>query len=786
MQLTVKDIVSATGAELKGSAATDFPVTHLVIDSRSPLDSDGAMFCAITTAAASGYKYIPRMYDKGVRCFLTDRFDDELAEMMTDATFLKVDNIEAAIIRIAEEWRKHLNDTTFIGITGSVGKTVVKEMLYRALSGILAAGRSPRSWNSHIGVPLSITELTPADKVAIIEVGIDSDGEMSAMQPLVRPKIGIFTPVTAEHDDGFKSRHDKIYQKALLFSESEYVIYDAAIPGVAEILAVVCPKAKLIAIESDFNNRAVDEVLKILGVEPRPHCGDAVDDKITVHQGVNDCIILYDGFTPDYRSLAGALDFFCRRKTSNRSDTVVITDLFHAPDENLDTLYARCARLLKLAGIERVVGIGTEISDHRHFFVGAHNRFYTSAEAFLSSFDAEDYSGETILLFGEPREFMNQVRTLLEAPRHDTTLQVNLAALAANFNYYRSLTRPGTGMIAMVKASAYGFGAVEVAKTMQDRGAAYLAVAVVDEGVELRRNGITMPIVVLNPVTGNYKALFDYNLEPSVFSLKELEDLERAAGRAGIDRLKIHVKLDTGMHRVGFTEAEIPGLAVHIKNREAGKPEIEVVSVFSHLATADCLDMDDYTRGQLDTFARMSQELMDALGKKVLRHLLNTAGIMRFPEYDYDMVRLGIGLYGVSPLPGKTPLQTVASLMTTVVSLKQWPAGTTIGYGCRGVLTRPSVIATVPIGYADGLNRHFSRGNASFMIRGVECPTVGNICMDQCMVDVTDVPGVAVGDEVEVFGQHIPVERLAETLDTIPYEIFTSVAPRVKRIYYRR
>ena len=407
--------------------------------------------------------------------------------------------------------------------------------------------------------------------------------------------------------------------------------------------------------------------------------------------------------------------------------------------------------------------------------------FLYDPSEFLSKYDIDRFNSELILIKGAPDSGFSCIKDVLESPRHDTIMEINLDAAAHNFNYYRSLLAPGTGLIAMVKASAYGVGSLELAKTLQSCRAAYLAVAVADEGVELRRAGITMPILVLNPITNNYSALFDRRLEPTVFSLKEYFTLKNEARRRGITNYPIHIKLDTGMHRLGFIQSELPELCRYLSDPSV----LRVESVFSHLATADCIDMDDYTEMQLNNYASMTDLMLSLMPYPFKRHILNTAGISRYPQYHYDMVRLGIGLYGVDPLGENPALETVARLSTTVIAKRSWPAGTTIGYGRRGLLKRDSVVATIPIGYADGIDRHFGCGAASFAVRGTMCPTIGSICMDLCMIDVTDVPGVQVGDVVEIFGPAAPIHRLSDVQGTIPYEILTSVSPRVRRIYFR-
>lgn len=782
MNLIVKDIQLVTDARAAGADAPDACVTDLIIDSRSPLTVATGMFCAIS-GASDGHRYIADMYRRGVRIFLVSELPAAYEAAMPAATFLVVESVEAAMLRIAAYWRGQMSGTTFIGVTGSVGKTVVKELLYRAMAARCKAARSPRSWNSRIGVPLSVCGFDRGLDRAIVEVGIDHSGSMEGLASAVRPEIGILTPVTAEHDEGFASRAAKIAEKVRLFDGCRRLYYASGDPTVDEIVAGLEGRVELVAVaaDEDFDRKVVAAVCRDLGIEvAEADLAEYPVNRIDVHEGVNDCVVFYDGFTADEVSLRSSLDFMNRRATSTRSNTVILADLLRFNTDS-EKYYATVAADLIAAGVDRVIGIGPDIATNARAFGAFRFETAPSTDAFLSDFGPDDFSSETILLFGSDSRELDRIKAMLEAPRHDTTLEVNLDSVVHNFNYYRSLLKPSTGIVGMVKAEAYGMGAVEIAKTLQAQGAVYLAVAVIDEGVELRRGGITMPIMVLNPITGNYKALFDYDLEPSVFTLRELKTLREAAARWNVGRFKVHIKLDTGMHRVGFTPDEVDGLVSEL----VALDDVEVASVFSHLATADCLDLDSYTEMQLRLYDDMSARITGALPYKVLRHVLNTAGIMRYTGHQYDMVRLGIGLYGVSPLDDDAPLRPVATLRSTIISLRSWPAGTTVGYGCRGVLKRDSVVATVPIGYADGVNRHLGRGNASFVVAGMQCPTVGNICMDQCMIDVTDVPAPAIGDAVEIFGLQKPVQEHAATLDTIPYEIIASVAPRVKRIYFR-
>ncbi|MDE7151647.1 MAG: alanine racemase [Candidatus Amulumruptor sp.] len=488
--------------------------------------------------------------------------------------------------------------------------------------------------------------------------------------------------------------------------------------------------------------------------------------------------------------MPSALDFLNRRRTSARAVTVILSDLVRdARELSPSALYAEAADLLRRFNIDRVVGVGKEIAANAAAFAswGGNAAFYPTVDAFIADAAPDSFQSQLILVKGAPTFHFDHIADHLEARQHETVLEVNLDAVADNFNWFRSKLKPSTGIVCMIKASGYGAGAVEIAKTLQTRGAAYVAVAVVDEGVQLRNAGITMPIMVMNPKVANYRTMFAHRLEPEVYSFDLLADILDSARRCGEHDFPIHIKLDTGMHRLGFRIEDLDRLAaVLLAPENVGL--LRPASVFSHLSVADCPDEDAYTRMQFDYFEEASGRLRSLLPDyDIKRHILNSTGIVRFPEHQYDMVRLGIGLYGVATTDdgSEDGLRPVSALYTSVIAVHDWEPGTTVGYGRYGRLTRPSRIATIPVGYADGIDRHLGRGAMSVWIAGHRCPTVGNICMDACMVDVTDLPSCRPGDRVEIFGPHVPASELADILGTIPYEILTSVSERVKRIYYR-
>lgn len=766
------------------SINSDRDIKNILTDSRSSADTADALFFAIRTDVNDGHRYLADLYRRGVRSFVVDHIPD-IMRHAADADFIVVDDVSRALKQIARRVREEFR-IPVVGITGSRGKTVVKELLFHALTKAdVKVARSPRSWNSQLGVPLSIWQLEPDTDIAVFEAGIDRVGQMAGLAEIIRPNIGIMTEITDEHDNGFTSREEKIVEKAALFSSCDTIICPAADTVACDIIKSLYPGKTVICVGSgdNLNRSLAAEALKVLGYDPTlANDIDEVSTRLDVYDGVNDCLMIYDEFSNDLDSVGRALDFMMRRTTTSRRNTLITGNLLHRPDADTQKLYRQFADMLKSRGIDRLIAIGEEIGRHTDAFDPMMaTEFVSDTERFISDYDISRFDSELILIKGG-KDFA-AIKDLLEKPRHQTIFEVNLDSVVHNYNAFKSLVRPSTGIIAMVKASAYGTGSLEIAKTLQSQGASYLAVAVVEEGVALRRAGITMPIMVLNPMTTNYQALFNYRLEPAVFSLRELDILLEHARLHDMHGYPIHIKLDTGMHRVGFIPTEIEALAKVLNETD----RVATSSVFSHLATADCLDENAYTQSQFDSFEAMTGRLKSLLKNDFRRHILNTAGIMRFPVYQYDFVRLGIGLYGISPLPPEEThidLRPVASLSSTIISLKTWDADTTIGYSRRGQVKSPSVIATIPIGYADGIDRHFGCGRSSFIVNGKPCPTIGNICMDLCMIDVTGADA-KIGDRVEIFGKEAPVENLATARGTIPYEILTSVSPRVHRIYYR-
>lgn len=820
----------------RGADSDSIVISSLLTDSRSLLSPKGTLFFAIPTATNTGVRYIPELYDRGVRHFvipesLSDQENHALTERCPDAIFIRVDNPVAALQKIAT--RQGNSGGEVVAITGSHGKTTLKEWIFQLLEPIREIARSPRSYNSQIGVPLSMWGLTDATNLTLIEAGFSQPGEMERIASCIRPDTFIITEITDSGDSGFSNYEEKVREMTAPVSAEgvRRVIYCADHSEIRKEILRKCsgktiidwslhnPDAALYI--SDISVKTLQEknrteikyswlqgepqklsiplsepadlhnafyALTFLLAEGLPNdiiqrrfSGlHPIETRLSVSDSYRGVNVVYDSYTSDFTSLVPAVDFIKRRQVPGQRAIVILSDLRHEAGDGTPD-YPRIAELMKARDIDLFVGVGPKLSEHSSLFRPS-DLFFPDTQSLLKELRTNPTTDAVVLLKGAPEFDFSEVAEVLEDRTHETVLEVNLDSIIKNYNYFKSHLPTSTGMIAMVKASGYGAGSYEIAKTLQDAGAAYLAVAVLDEGIALRRRGITMPIMVMNPRVADYREMFVNNLEPEIYALQMLRDVIAHAERYGVTEYPIHIKLDTGMHRMGFVEEELPEV-LDILNTQKN---VRISSVFSHLATADCPDLDDYTQLQLKTFDRASSFLQDNYSERFKRHVLNSAGILRFPEYHYDMARLGIGLYGVNTLPAdmEEPLAVVSSLRTVIINLRDWPAGTSIGYARKGMLTRNSRIATIPIGYADGMSRHFGNGRIHVLVNGKEAPTIGNICMDACMIDVTGID-CRVGDSVEIFGEATPISRLADALDTIPYEVLTSVSPRVKRIYFR-
>ena len=838
MTYTIEKVATLIGARRYGSREAQ--IRWLLTDSRSLCFPEETLFFALKTKRNDGHRYIDDLYRRGVRNFVVEVVPAQADERYPQTNFLKVVDTLAALQRLAERHRDEF-DIPIVGITGSNGKTMVKEWLYQLLLPSRHVVRSPKSYNSQIGVPLSVWLLNEESRVGLFEAGISEPGEMLALHDMIQPTIGVFTCLGSAHQENFRSLDEKCTEKLELFHDAEAVVYCSDDPVVSRCMrrsgyegerltwsrenkeatlyvkgatnAHLSTKVEYIykGVEGSYEIPFIDEAsidnsitcavtALQLGVtieeltERMPQL-EPVAMRLEVKEGQHGCTLINDSYNSDINSLAIALDFMNRRpEHQGRSRTLVLSDIDQS-GEDPHSLYDKVMRLAESRGINKFIGIGKEIKEYVKSVApssSCEQHAFITVGDFLSSALFRNLHNEVILLKGGRRFGFEQITELLEQKVHETILEVNLNALVDNLNYFRSFLKPETKMVCMIKADGYGAGAVEIAKTLQDHHVDYLAVAVADEGVTLRKAGITSSIMVMNPEMTAFKTMFDYDLEPEVYSFRLLDALIKAARKEGITGWPVHIKLDTGMHRLGFNigtkegeKDEIDELIERLTHQQAVIPR----SVFSHFVGSDSDDFDRFSARQFELFEKGSSRIQQAFSHQILRHMDNSAGIEHFPERQMEMCRLGIGLYGVDPYVAPqtnhlSPLKCVSTLKTTILQLRHVPKEDTVGYSRKGVLTRDSVIAAIPIGYADGLNRHLGRGRCYCLVNGQKAPYVGNICMDVAMIDVTDIP-CQEGDTVEIFGDHLPVSILAECLDTIPYEVLTGISNRVKRVYFQ-
>ena len=799
MNYSIEKVTTLIGARRIGSA--DAQIGWLLTDSRSLSFPEETLFFALKTQRNDGHKYIEDLYRRGVRNFVVENNSSFIIHHSSfqDANFLVVPSPLAALQRLAERHRDEF-DIPIVGITGSNGKTMVKEWLYQVLSPQMAVTRSPKSFNSQIGVPLSVWLLNEQTEVGLFEAGISEPGEMEALRDIIQPTIGVLTSLGAAHQKNFRSMEEKCMEKLLLFQDTKVIVYNADDDLVSRCIRRSGFKGKKIGWRRDemlkmydlpFHDEAsiqcscaVAAVALHLGVTPeqlkqRMARLEPVAMRLEVKQGQHGCTLINDSYNSDINSLDIALDFMSRREQSSPKKTLILSDIFQSGMTH-DELYREVGNLCEQRGINRFIGIGRALPTQADKIRVEDKWFFADVDQFIHSDLFRQLHDEMILIKGARLFGFDRITELLEQKVHETILEVNLNAVVNNLNYYRSFLKPETKLVCMVKADAYGAGAVEVAKTLQEHRVDYLAVAVADEGAELRRNGITQNIMIMNPEMTAFKTMFDYDLEPEVYSFRLMDALIHAAEQQGITGWPVHIKLDTGMHRLGFDpEKDIDEVIRRLKSQNAIIPR----SVFSHFVGSDSDDFDRFSTMQFEKFDKASQQLQAAFSHKILRHMDNSAAIEHFPERQLDMCRLGLGLYGVDPRDNRI-LSTVSTLKTTILQLRHVPKEETVGYSRKGVLTRDSVIAAIPIGYADGLNRHLGRGAGYCLVNGQKAKYVGNICMDVAMIDVTDIP-CQEGDMVEIFGEHLPVTVLSDILDTIPYEVLTSVSSRVKKVYFQ-
>ena len=824
MTYSIEKVATLIGARRYGEH--EATIGWLLTDSRSLCFPEQTLFFALRSKRNDGHRYIDELYRRGVRSFVVEQVPAAYQTAYPEANFLKVPSPLAALQRLAERHRDEF-DIPVVGITGSNGKTWVKEWLYQILMPTMKVTRSPKSYNSQIGVPLSVWLLGEQTQVALFEAGISEPCEMLALHDIIQPTIGVLTSLGAAHQENFRNMDEKCMEKLQLFRDTEVIIYPSDDDTVSRCVRRSQYKGERIGwsrysekapmyvktdggkvsyifkgVEGSYEIPFIDEasiensitcaaVALYLGLSPEELAErmaklEPIAMRLEVKEGQRGLTLINDSYNSDINSLDIALDFMNRRIENKASNlrpqtpkTLILSDIYQTGESSAE-LYREVSDLISKRGIDRFIGIGAELSSQASQIQIAQKWFFNDVEQFLQSRLFRSLHDEIVLLKGARPFGFERISELLEQKVHETILEVDLNAVVDNLNHYRSFLKPDTKMVCMIKADAYGAGAVEIAKTLQDHRVDYLAVAVADEGVALRKAGITQNIIVMNPEMSSFKTLFDYDLEPEVYSFRLMEALVKEARKQGITGWPVHLKLDTGMHRLGFDpRQDLDKLISRLKQQSAIIPR----SVFSHFVGSDSDDFDNFSAYQFRLFDEGSKKIQAAFSHKILRHMDNSAGIEHFPERQMDMCRLGIGLYGVDPRTNGI-LTTVSTLKTTILQLRHVPKEETVGYSRKGKLERDSVIAAIPIGYADGLNRRLGNRHCYCLVNGQKAEYVGNICMDVALVDVTDIP-CQEGDSVEIFGKNLPVTVLSDVLETIPYEVLTSVSNRVKRVYFQ-
>jgi len=824
---SLKEIIAITGGQVTGpDNATEQSIRFLSFDSRTILSGKETLFFALKSERNDGHRFIDDAIAREVNLFVVEDLP-AATSLNASAQFIVVKDTLAALQKLAAFHRKRFTYPV-VGITGSNGKTIVKEWLSELLSPELKIVRSPRSYNSQIGNPLSVWLMDHRFDLAIFEAGISKQGEMEKLEAILKPDHGIFTHLGKAHLENFSSIEKLVDEKIRLFINSTLIVYCkdfellrhaigkaifnnnprlfswSAEDHSADLL--ITNKAKSnesTLIEAIFQSGKITITIPFTddaSIENAIHCWAyllatncsslSLKDKflkitpvamrLELKKGINGCTVINDSYNSDTASLVNALDFLDQQTDSRKKNcTVIISDILQS-GENPDILYREVADYIQMRHIDRLIGIGPEISRFGSMFATNEKLFFPTSDEFLLHFKESDFNNEVILLKGARQFRFDRISAVLQQKAHQTVMEIDLDAMVYNLNFYREKLSPTTKVMAMVKAFSYGTGSVEVAKALQYRRIDYLAVAIADEGIELRNNGIEVPILVMNPEEHGFDVMIENRLEPNIYRFELLQKFDEALKRNAVSNFPVHLKVDTGMKRLGFDHPEAMNkVAEFIRMNDT----MYIRSVFSHLAVSDDPGNDQFTQLQFERFREYCDIITNQFDYKILRHILNSSGIERFPEMELDMVRLGIGLYGVSSVC-QNELRNVATLKTTISQIRTVEAGETIGYGRRGVANTPMRIAILPIGYADGFNRRLSNGVGKVLIGGLKAPVIGTICMDMCMVDITGIVAHE-GDRAIIFGEDLPVSEVADTLGTISYEILTSIGQRVKRIYFK-
>lgn len=822
MSINLRNLIPVLEAEWIGLHTAIF-VDHVSIDSRSLQNGSQTLFFALSGVNNDAHLYISELIDKGVQSFVVQYVPDNCKGR---ANFLIVKDTLKALQEFAAYYR-NLFDFPVIGLTGSNGKTIVKEWLNFLLSPDFNVIRSPKSYNSQVGVPLSVIAINEKHNLGIFEAGISTVNEMINLEKIIKPTIGVLTNIGSAHDEGFLNLEQKINEKLQLFKDSALVVYQkneivdlclAAFVKENQLKGQVLfswsftdksatvfvlkkeSKNDKTQIEYQYKNEifnleipfqdsasienAISCLLVLLyfkydfaTIQNRMQMLYPVQMRLEVKNGINNCSIIDDSYSSDFQSLKIALDFLESQK-KNASKTVILSDIFQSGFSN-EELYSKVAQLIADNKINRVIGIGNTISSFSDKFSNA--IVFASTADFIANFESLNFANETILIKGARSFQFEEIVTLLEEKTHETILEINLNSISHNLNFFKSKLGSNVKMMVMVKAFGYGNGGLEIAKLLEHHKVDYLGVAFADEGISLKSGGIKLPIMVLNPESTSFPSIIQYQLEPEIYSIKGLNAFLKIAREKNLKDFPVHIKLDTGMHRLGFEENTIDELIATLK----GNSTIRIQSILSHLATSDDKDHFEFVRSQIRLFEKLSSKLMTELGVNPIRHILNTSGISNFPDAQFNMVRLGIGLYGVSNDAAEQKfLENVGTLKSIISQVRTIPSGDSVGYGRRFMATKETKIATIPIGYADGISRLWGNGVGYVIVKNQKAAIVGSVCMDMLMIDVSEID-CKEGDSVIIFGENPTVTEIANALKTIPYEILTSISQRVKRVFFR-
>ena len=823
MTYTVEHIARIIHAEppVAGHAS----IEYLIIDSRKIVFPQTSLFFAISGPRRDGHQFIKEVYERGVRNFVVRKEFDGSA--YTDAVFLKVEDVLAALQQLAAHHRKQFT-IPVIGITGSNGKTIVKEWLYQLLQKDHHIVRSPRSYNSQIGVPLSVWQMNEQHTLGIFEAGISTVNEMKQLAAIIQPTAGVFTNLANAHSEGFTDDRQKAIEKSVLFQQAGSLVFGresiqhAVLPDTSDkdlfkkdiaffswsreekaTLYILSEEikgkqtelsaeyaGKQIAITIPFTDRiSIDNAITCWCVLLEMQYADAViqermlrlepvDMRMQLKKAVNNCYLLNDSYSNDLSSLELAIAYL-KQQSGTQQTTLILSDILQS-GQSEEMLYRSVAAQLAQQGISRLIGIGPAIAQHRELFKNIPTQFYHTTEDFLNQLSTQHFKDEYILLKGARVFEFERISHWLEQKVHQTVMEIDLSAMVHNLKEYQKLVKPATKLMAMVKAFSYGSGSAEVARVLQFHKVDYLAVAYADEGVELRKAGISLPIMVMNPDEASFDSLVTYGLEPEIYSFTVYKAFHTFLDQQGIQQFPVHIKFNTGMNRLGFETVDAKVLGRLLQQNRT----MAVRSVFSHLVASESATHDGFTQQQVHLFEEACGDIQTELKYTFLKHIANSAAIFRNPQYQFDMVRLGIGLYGVDSADGNgLSLQTVITLKSTIAQIRMVKAGDTVGYGRKGEIHKNSRIATVRIGYADGYDRRLGNGTGKIYVKGKLAPVVGHVCMDMVMIDITDIPEAQEADEVEIFGRHLPVQQLAQWSGTIAYEVMTGISQRVKRVY---